>query len=86
MKTVVYVLLLLGWWIGATSAWAQQHDPNPRKDPDVQQGYNEHQEQHRQKDTTETYTVHKTGEGHGGIPTSGNYDPPKTKDDSHEKH
>ena len=53
-------------------------DPNPQKDPDVKQGYDENQTQHRREKTEETYTVHKSGDGHSGVPTTGSYDPPNT--------
>lgn len=29
----------------------------------------------KEKENDEKYTVHKTGEGHGGVPTSGGYKP-----------
>lgn len=29
----------------------------------------------KQKERDENYTVHKTGEGHGGVPTSGGFKP-----------
>lgn len=32
--------------------------------------------------TDEEFTVHKTGEGHGGIPTSGGFEPPLTSTDT----
>lgn len=28
----------------------KRHDPNPRKDPDVQRGYDRHQENHKKKE------------------------------------
>jgi hypothetical protein len=56
-------------------------DPNPQKDPDVQRGYDDHQKEHRRKDTEETYTVHKSGDGRGGVPTGGSYDPPNVDKD-----
>jgi len=73
-------LLLLGLSLGAAGAVAQQgkrHDPNPKKDPDVQRGYDKHQketkekrENEKNKENNEKYTVHKSGEGQGGCPTS----------------
>lgn len=32
-------------------------------------------ESDKQKERDENYTVHKTGEGHGGVPTSGGFKP-----------
>jgi hypothetical protein len=41
---------------------------NPQHDPDVQQGYDKNQTEHRQNNS-EQYTVHKSGDGGGGSPT-----------------
>lgn len=37
------------------------------------------EENDKQKKSDEDFTVHKTGEGHGGVPTSGAYPPGGSK-------
>jgi hypothetical protein len=59
---------------------------NPTGDPVIQKAYDDHQraererrEQQREEQRREgngEFTVHTTGEGHGGVPTSGGYPPP----------
>ena len=88
MKTIACAILL-ALSIGAADAWAQAqpHNPNPTNDPDVQRGYEQHQQEHgqqgqqsqqsqqsqEQKSTNDNYTVNKSGDAHGGVPTGGAY-------------
>ena len=74
MKRIVTSLLGALFLLGASASAAPKHDPNPTRDPDVQRGYDQHQKEYRERETKETYTVHKSGEGHGGEPTSGAFD------------
>jgi len=39
-------------------------DPNPNKDKDVQQGYNDNQREHRQRDTKDQFEVKTSHDGH----------------------
>jgi hypothetical protein len=86
MKSLALVVALL--LIDPVVALAQnkkERDPNPTRDRDVQQGIDQHREDHRQRDTRETYTIHRSGEGHGGSPTSGGFAPSDIKPDRSQK-
>jgi hypothetical protein len=41
-----------------------EKDPNPRKDKDVQQGYDDYKRNYRQKDVKDHYEVKTSNDGH----------------------
>jgi hypothetical protein len=79
-RRIMLVLLVLFLVAGqglADDTKGNKHDPNPTKDPNVQKGYDNHQKETKEnrdkaknKENNEKYTVHHTGEGQGGCPTS----------------
>jgi hypothetical protein len=91
MKTVLSVILVLGILSAPIFAVAadpvdlrgkqgvvdpkdlKKYDPKP---PKVEkQAPPPPEKSDKQKERDENYTVHKTGEGHGGVPTSGGFKP-----------
>jgi hypothetical protein len=91
LKYLVIVTAVVASFLIATpgvNAYQKKDDQkvdknNPQHDPDVQQGYDKNQTEHRQNNS-EQYTVHKSGDGGGGSPTYStgglNLNPEKSKE------
>jgi Ni/Co efflux regulator RcnB len=90
-KNMQKLLSMLIAALFCTATFAQQQstpNPNPQKDPDVKRGYDQHQQEYKDRQNqqhNENYTVHTTGEGHGGVPTSGGFKSSEVKKNEESK-
>ena len=50
LKKQIIASVAVGLFLVAPAYAADKHDPNPRKDPDVQRGYDQHQKEHQNRD------------------------------------
>jgi Ni/Co efflux regulator RcnB len=85
LKKITKLLSMLIAAVFCTSTFAQQQstpNPNPRNDPDVQRGIEQQRQEYKDRQNhqnNENFTVHTTGEGHGGVQTSGGFVPSDVK-------
>lgn len=85
LKTMKKLLSLLIAAAFCATTFAQQQstpNPNPRNDPDVKRGIEQQRQEYKDRQNqqhNENYTVHTTGEGRGGVPTSGGFVPSDVK-------